>query len=286
MFATNRPSPTTPGTTPSRPHDVGPWSVSRLSGLLNESRARQPKGRMSKLTERHRKRLTDPLEREASQLSIYRSHGDDFLGTGRGESATIFGSTMELVALTAGFFALGAFLGHDLSYGWAWVFFILSFGLLIAMRFAVRSSRSSATGILFGFGLALGLGTGPTVAYYASSDPAIVWQAGGATALFMAGLGTAGYATRRDLSGLGRIALWALVGLIVFGVVSIFAQIPNSSLIYSILGLVIFAALTLFDFQRLRVAGASDSPAMLAASIFLDALNVFLFFLNLFNRRK
>ena len=67
--------------------------------------------------------------------------------------------------------------------------------------------------------------------------------------------------------------------------VTIFTQIPNGALIYSVLGLVIFAVLTVVDFQRLRTAGRGASAPMMAASIFLDALNVFLFFLNVFNRR-
>lgn len=201
------------------------------------------------------------------------------------EGGTLFGTTMGFVAATTGFFALGAFLGRSLSYGWGWVFFILSFGLLVGMRFTVRAGNSSSTGLLFAFGLSLGLATGPTVAYYAGSDPATVWQAAGATALFMAGLGVAGYSTRRDLSALSRISLWALLGLIVFGVVSVFTGIPGASLGYSILGLVIFAALVLVDFQRLRTVGDVDSAPLLAASIFLDALNVFLFFLNIFSRR-
>ncbi len=201
------------------------------------------------------------------------------------EGATVFGSTMEMVALTAGCFALGAFLGRAASPGWAFVFFIVSLGLLIAMRFAVRTSTLLTVGLLLGFGFALGLGTGPTVAYYASTDPATVWEAAGATALFMAGLGSAGYATRRNLSMLSRVSLWALVGLIIFGVVSIFVNIPGSSVAYSILGLAIFAGLVLVDFQRLRRVGDIDSAPLLAASIFLDVLNVFLFFLNLFQRR-
>jgi hypothetical protein len=49
-----------------------------------------------------------------------------------------------------------------------------------------------------------------------------------------------------------RGVFWALIRLIVFGVVAIFVQIPNSALIYAILGLVIFAGLTAIDFQRLR----------------------------------
>jgi len=40
------------------------------------------------------------------------------------------------------------------------------------------------------------------------------------------------------------------------------------------------------DFQRLRVARDLDSAPVLAASIFLDALNVFLFFLTIFGDEK
>jgi modulator of FtsH protease len=111
-----------------------------------------------------------------------------------------------------------------------------------------------------------------------------VWQAGGATALFIAGFGTAGYATRRDLSGLARVCFWALLVLIVFGIVTIFVNIPNGALIYAIAGLVIFAGFTLYDFQRLRRTQDIRAAPQLAASIFLDVLNVFLLFLNLFNR--
>ena len=50
----------------------------------------------------------------------------------------------------------------------------------------------------------------------------------------------------------------------------------------AILGLVIFAGLTMFDFQRLRRSKDMDSAPLIAASIFLDALNVFLFFLRIF----
>jgi modulator of FtsH protease len=120
--------------------------------------------------------------------------------------------------------------------------------------------------------------------YYASTNPQALWQAGGATALFIAGFGAAGYATRRDLSGLARLCFWALVALIVFGIVAIFVRIPHGSLIYSALGLLIFAGLTMVDFQRLRRSRNLDSAPLLAASIFLDALNVFLFFLRIFSR--
>jgi FtsH-binding integral membrane protein len=202
----------------------------------------------------------------------------------RDESRTLFSQTMGLVAVTAGLFALGAYLGRDLSYGWGFVAYIASFALLIGLNFAVQRSQQLAMGLLFGFGVLVGLGTAPTIAYYASTNPQSVWQAGGATALFIAGFGTAGYATRRDLSGLARACFWALLALILFGIVTIFVNIPHGALIYSIAGLVIFAGFTLFDFQRLRRTEDIRAAPLLAASIFLDVLNVFLLFLNLFNR--
>jgi uncharacterized protein len=202
----------------------------------------------------------------------------------RDESRTLFSQTMGLVAITAGLFALGAYLGRDLSYGWGFVAYIASFALLIGLNFAVQRSQQLAMGLLFGFGVLVGIGTAPTIAYYASTNPQSVWQAGGATALFIAGFGAAGYATRRDLSGLARACFWALLALIVFGIVTIFVNIPNGALIYSIAGLVIFAGFTLYDFQRLRRTQDIRAAPQLAASIFLDVLNVFLLFLNLFNR--
>jgi modulator of FtsH protease len=190
---------------------------------------------------------------------------------------------MGLVAATAGVFALGAYVGRDLSGGWAIVAYIAAFAVLLGLNVAAQRSEQLAVGLLFGFGLLLGLAVAPTIAYYVDTDPQAVWQAGGATALFIAGFGAAGYATRRDLAPLARFLFWALIGLIVFGIVLIFVQIPNGALIYSVLGLVIFAGLTMFDFQRLRRTQDIRTAPLLAASIFLDVLNVFLFFLSIFS---
>ncbi len=199
---------------------------------------------------------------------------------------TLFGQTMWFVAATAGAFALGAYLGRSLSYGFALVFYLGAIGCLVGMRFAARNSAPMAVVLMLVFGGLIGLATAPVLAYYASTNPEVLWQAGGATALFMAGLGAVGYGTRRDLSAIGRLSFFALLALIVFGIALIFVNIPHGQLIYSVLGLAIFAGLTLFDFQRLRRTQGIDSAPILAASIFLDALNVFLFFLNIFNRRN
>jgi uncharacterized protein len=202
----------------------------------------------------------------------------------RDQSGTLFGQTMGLVAVTAGCFALGAYLGRDVSYGWGLVSFIAAFGVLLALNVAAQRSEGLAVTLLFGFGVLTGVALAPTLAYYADTNPQVLWQAGGATALFIAGFGAFGYATRRDLSAIARFGFWALIALIAFGIVLIFVQIPNGQLIYAILGLVIFAGLTAFDFQRLRRAQDIRTAPLLAASIFLDVLNVFTLFLSLFGR--
>ena len=202
----------------------------------------------------------------------------------RDAAGTLLGQTMGLVAVTTGLFAVGAYLGRDLAYQWGWVGFLAAFGCLIGMNVAVQRSEGLAVTLLFGFGVLIGLAVAPTLSYYLRADPQAVWQAGAATALFIAGFGAAGYATRRDLSGLARALFWALIGLILFGIVLIFVQLPGGALIYAILGLVIFAGLTAFDFQRLRRNQDIRTAPLLAASIFLDILNVFQLFLLLFGR--
>jgi FtsH-binding integral membrane protein len=75
---------------------------------------------------------------------------------------------------------------------------------------------------------------------------------------------------------------WGLLALIGFGIVAIFVQIPNAALIYAVVGLVIFAGLTAFDFQRLRRSTDVRTAPLLAASIFLDIFNVFRLLLPVF----
>ena len=68
---------------------------------------------------------------------------------------------MGLVALTAATFALGAYLGRDMSYRYGWLFFIASFACLFGMQFAIRKSEQLAIFMLFGFGLLVGLAVAP-----------------------------------------------------------------------------------------------------------------------------
>ena len=201
------------------------------------------------------------------------------------DARQLLGQVMGFVAVTVGFTALGAYIGRDLSGGTGLLLFIPAFACIFGLNIAAAKGREQlAIALLFGMGLLLGLAVAPVIADYANAEPSALWQAAGATAAFVAGLGAYGYATSRDLSSWGRTLFWALLALIVFGIVAIFVSIPNGNIIYAVAGLVIFGGFTIFDFNRLR--RASDASAVaIAASIFLDIFNVFLLFLNLFGGR-
>jgi FtsH-binding integral membrane protein len=198
----------------------------------------------------------------------------------------LLGQVMGYVAVTIAFTALGAYLGRDLSGGTGLVLFIAAFAAIFGLNAAAARGREQlAMALLFGLGLLLGLAVAPVIADYADADPSALWQAAGATAAFVAALGAYGYATRRDLSSWARTLFWALLALIVFGIVAIFVAIPASNVIYAVAGLVIFGGFTIVDFNRLRRANP-DSAVLIAASIFLDVLNVFLLFLDLFGNER
>ncbi len=200
----------------------------------------------------------------------------------RDQTRGVFGQVMGLVAVTVGFLALGAFVGRNMNGGPSFLFFFLGLGCVFGLNYAAARGREQlAIALLFGMGLFLGLFIAPVLDYYAKADPGVVYQAAGCTAGFTAAMGAFGYATRRDLSVYLRGFFWALIALIVFGLIAAFVSIPGSNIIYCVLGLGIFAFFTAFDFQRLRNSNMV-STVPIAAAIFLDIFNVFLLFLSLF----
>jgi modulator of FtsH protease len=199
----------------------------------------------------------------------------------RDRTRAVFGQVMGLVALTVGCTALGAYIGRNLTGGTGLALFIAALACVFGLNFASsRGHEQLAIGLLFGLGLLLGMAVGPVLAVYAKAQPAVLWQAAGATGAFVGALGAYGYATRRDLSSWARTLFWALLALIAFGIVGLFVAIPHGNIIYAVAGLAIFGAFTIFDFNRLRRASMA-SAVPIAAGIFLDIFNVFLFMLRL-----
>jgi FtsH-binding integral membrane protein len=103
----------------------------------------------------------------------------------------------------------------------------------------------------------------------------------GAMALF-------GWTTKRDLSGMGRFLFMGLIGLIFAGILSWF--VPGMSFGISVIGVLLFSALTAYDTQRLRQiyltqGGAGNLAIFGALELYLDVINLFRFLLSLFSSR-
>ena len=199
---------------------------------------------------------------------------------------TLFGRVMGLVALTVGFATLGVYLARE-SGGALWfIAWIAALGCLVGLNVAnSRGNTSLALVLLFAVGLLIGASVSTTVNYYSATDPTAVRQAFGATALFVGALGAGGYAIRRDLSFLYRLAFWLLLALLAAGIVLIFVKMPAAYTLWALFGLAVFGLYTVIDFNRLSRAG-NEEAIPLAASIFLDVFNIFLFLLDLFGGRR
>lgn len=191
---------------------------------------------------------------------------------------------MGLVAVTVGFATLGVFAARNAGGGEWFIAWLIALGCLVGLNVAnARGNHSLALVLLFAFGFLMGASVATTINYYSATDPTAVRQAFGATALFVGVLGAGGYAIRRDLSFLYRIAFFLLLALLVAGIVLIFVHMEALYTVWSIVGLAIFGLYTVLDFNRLRHAG-KEQAIPLAAGIFIDVLNIFLFFLQLFGR--
>ena len=111
--------------------------------------------------------------------------------------------------------------------------------------------------------------------------PDIIIKALVATTLMFTGTAVFGWVTHRNLTGLGGFLFMALIGMIIVSIVGIFIPWNNSfEMIFSGIGIVIFSAYTMYDFQRLKMASI-DRPIDAAMSLYLDIFNLFIFILRL-----
>jgi FtsH-binding integral membrane protein len=171
------------------------------------------------------------------------------------------------------------------------VFYALLFaqlGMVIAFGSVASRASTAVTGAMFFAYAAL---TGVTFSFiflvYTSASISSTFLVTGAT---FGGLSLFGAVTKSDLSGVGRFAMFALIGLIVASVVNIFFASSALLWVTTFAGVLIFAALTAFDTQKLKAlyaAGLGGNLALRGAlMLYLDFINMFLFLLRLFGRRR
>jgi len=187
------------------------------------------------------------------------------------------GSTPSLV----GFF-INTATGQMSILGWI----VMFLPLIMVFAFGAAINRLSAAGAqLYFYVYAAVMGLSLAWIFLAFTGMSIA-QTFLVTAISFAGLSLWGYTTKRDISGWGAFLIMGVIGLIVASLVNIFLASSAVSFAISALGVLIFAGLTAFDTQRLKVEYLQHAHAMdgewLAKSAIVGALNLYLDFINLF----
>lgn len=100
-------------------------------------------------------------------------------------------------------------------------------------------------------------------------------------------MGAWGYITKKDLSSWGSILFTALIGIIISLFINMWLHSHIFNYIISIIGVIVFCALTAYDVQKLKSMAYDDKSAIMGAlELYLDFLNIFLFLLRLFGASK
>ena len=164
-------------------------------------------------------------------------------------------------------------------------------GMVIAFSALVnRISAAAAAALFFAYSVVNGLTLSVIFLSYTASSIGSTFFV---TAGTFGALSVYGYATKRDLSGLGSFAMMGLIGLIIASVVNFFLK---SSMIYwltTFVGVIVFTALTAYDTQKLKRFASTASPDQQskvavqgALMLYLDFINLFLYTLRLLGRRR
>ena len=105
-----------------------------------------------------------------------------------------------------------------------------------------------------------------------------------------------GLFSKRDLTGVGRFFVMMLIGLIIATLVNLFLQSTALMWICSMAGVIIFSGLTAYDTQKMKdvlqqaeqmeQTDALKVSLLCSLTLYLDFINLFLYLLRFFGKRK
>jgi uncharacterized protein len=162
-------------------------------------------------------------------------------------------------------------------------------GLVITFgRVAQTSSTTVVATMFFSYAVLTGITFSTLFMAYTSSSIGSTFLI---TAGAFAGLSLVGLFTKRDLSAVGRFAIFSLIGLLIASVVGIFVQSSALQWGISAAGILVFGALTAYDTQRLKTMladseASGNMPLVAALTLYLDFINLFLFLLRFLGGRR
>lgn len=177
-----------------------------------------------------------------------------------------------------------------LMHGGMWLLFIAELILVVWLTRSLRTISAQAATIGF---LAYSVLNGVTLSgiflAYTSASIASTFLIAAVT---FAGVSVYGWVTRQDLTSIGSFCTMALIGVIIASLVNLFFRAPVFYWVLSYCGVAVFIGLTAYDTQRLKMIHQSlgNAPEQLAIvgalMLYLDFINMFLFLLQIFGRRR
>jgi FtsH-binding integral membrane protein len=174
-----------------------------------------------------------------------------------------------------------------------WGLIIAEFACVAYLVGAIeKMSAQLATSVFIGYSALNGLTFSIIFAIYTMDSIASTFFI---TAGTFAVMSIYGYYTKRDLTSIGNLAIMGLIGVIIASVVNWFMA---SAMLYNIItyvGVLVFVALIAYDTQKIKnmnIIGNEGTEEdkkeaiMGALRLYLDFINLFLFLLRIFGRRK
>jgi FtsH-binding integral membrane protein len=168
---------------------------------------------------------------------------------------------------------------------------LFQLGVVVVISAAIRRINATvALGLFFVYAASLGLTVGLIVSIYSGTSVAAAFLS--ASGMF-GGAALFGAVTKRSLAGIGGMLSIGLIGLVVAMVVNLLLGSSTVGWIISVIGVVLFTAITAWDIQRIGqgqlvgVTGSVEKAAVIGAlHLYLDFVNLFLFMLRLMGGRR
>lgn len=163
---------------------------------------------------------------------------------------------------------------------------------VLVLNFGINRMQASTMQMVFwAFALVMGLSLSSILLIYTGTSIAKTFFV---TAAAFGSLSLYGYTTKKNLSGMGSFLIMGLFGLIIASIVNIFLQSSAMDFIISAAGVLIFAGLTAYDTQKIKLMylegehseTATKKAIMGALSLYLDFINMFLFLLRFMGNRE
>ncbi|MDD4973135.1 MAG: Bax inhibitor-1/YccA family protein [Bacteriovorax sp.] len=176
-----------------------------------------------------------------------------------------------------------------------WVVIIAQFGLVLSISGLInRMSVLTATALFLLYSALTGVTFSVIFAIYTAAS---IQSAFFTTAIGFGGLTAFGYFTKKDLGPVGSFCMMGLFGMIGFSLLSMF--FPSmmggaAGLAYSLIGLLVFAGLTAYDTQKIKMIGRQTfneedkgrATILGALTLYLDFINLFMMILRLSGDRR